>query len=228
MEFGSIDRVLVVCGLLLIWGWVRYRRHRPKKSPPRQRFPYIRQNELLSDTERQFLRVLNRAVGDVVDICTQVSATRVVKTISQLPRSEWEWWQKKLQMQSFDFLLLDREEGSLVCALELDASDGSEPLPEDFMRDLCHAAHIPFVRFSAGGPFEVTAVRAVILAHLPSSTDTTPIDSTATTQEIGLICPQCSSLLVRKLDARGVEFWSCSSAPHCTYSEPLEVVPANL
>lgn len=214
----------VVAVLLLILLVLQKTPAKPK--PNKKRHPYVRRNEFISSDQSRFMQALQRSVGDSVDICPRVSGINVVKTMSQLPEQEWALWQERLLHFSFDFILLDRSDYSVVCAVDLQREETPEVIENDFVRDLCHAARVPFVRFQATDEnYNISAIRSVILAHLPASTDTTKIDSTATTQEIGLICPKCSSLLVRKVARNGKhagkEFWACSSAPRCRHAEPM-------
>ena len=175
--------------------------------------------------QQVFMQALQRALGDVVDIFPRVAAKDVVKTFNKLPADEWQYWNDLLLNYSFDFVLVDRRDYSIACAIDLQDKETPEVLEDDFARDLCQAARVSFVRFQAADEYDSSALRSVILAHLPVTTDTKKIDSTATTQEIGLICPKCSSLLVRKVARKGphagTEFWACSSAPRCRHAEPL-------
>lgn len=212
--------LLILLGILLK---LQYRD--PEIEAEIKRYPYVRRSGLLSAYQQQFLQALQRAVGDAVDICPRVSGSDVLKTMSQLPAKERQLWQQKLLEFSFDYLLLDRRDYSVVCVIDLEHEDTPEVIEDDYVRDLCHAARLPFVRFQANDSYNIPAIRSVILAHLPLTTDTSKIDSTATTQEIGLICPACSSLLVRKVARNGKyagqEFWACSSAPRCRHAELL-------
>jgi len=219
--------MLLLCAALgLLHLLIRLRRN-PENTEwqPNARHPYISREEFLPAQHGEFMYSLQRAVSDIVDVCPRVAANDVVKTINQLPKKEWRYWKKHLLNFSFDFVLMDRKDRSIVCAIDLHKDETIKVLGSDYVRDLCHAARIPFVRFQASGDLDVSAIRSVILAHLPPTTDTEKIASTSTTQEIGLICPKCSSLLVRKVARRGVyagnEFWACSSAPRCRHAEPV-------
>ncbi len=224
---STVGLLLLCTALFLVLVLIRVRRKTNKKTEwqPRSRHPYIERSDFMSYEHQVFLQALQRALGDVVDICPRVAAKDVVKTFNKLPRDEWRYWNDRLVNYSFDFLLMDRRDYSIVCAIDLQEEETSEVIEDDFARDLCHAARVSFVRFQAASEFDTSAIRSVILAHLPLTTDTKKIDSTATTQEIGLICPKCSSLLVRKVARKGphagTEFWACSSAPRCRHAEPI-------
>lgn len=220
MEMLLLAVVLVLSGLLL-----RLQNRDQSEEGSSERFPYIKRKRLLNKNQQQFLQALQRAVGDAVDICPHVRGADVVKTMSQLPSQEYQNWQQQLLDFSFDYVLLDRRDYSVVGVVDLQIEETPEVIDQDFVRDLCHAACIPFVRFQANDSYNIPAIRSVILAHLPVTTDTSSIEPTATTQEIGLICPACSSLLVRKKAKNGKyagqEFWACSSAPRCRHAEHI-------
>lgn len=220
MEMLLLGVVLVLLGLLLR---LQYREQAEEENL--ERFPYIKRNQLLNTYQQQFLQALQRAVGDAVDICPRVRGADVVKTMSQLPAQEYQNWQEQLLDFSFDYVLLDRRDYSVVGVVDLQIEETPEVIDDDYVRDLCHAARLPFVRFQANDSYNIPAIRSVILAHLPVTTDTSSIEPTATTQEIGLICPACSSLLVRKKARNGKyagqEFWACSSAPRCRHAEHI-------
>lgn len=223
---STVGWLLLCAALFLTLVLLRIRRKQDNKHwEPRARHPYIERSDFMSYEHQVFMQALQRALGDVVDICPRVAAKDVVKTFNQLPKEEWQYWNDRLVNYSFDFLLIDRRDYSIACAIELQEQETPEVLDDDFARDLCHAARVSFVRFQAASEYDGSAIRSVILAHLPVATDTKKIDSTATTQEIGLICPKCSSLLVRKVARKGphagTEFWACSSAPRCRHAEKI-------
>jgi len=224
---STVGLLLICAALFLVLVLIRVRRKAnvAEEWQPRARHPYIGRGEFMPYEHQVFLQALQRALGDVVDICPRVAAKDMVKTFNQLPQDEWQYWNERLLNYSFDFLLMDRRDYSVVCAIDLQQKQTGEVLEDDFARDLCHAARVSFVRFQAASEYDSSAIRSVILAHLPLSTDTKKIDATATTQEIGLICPKCSSLLVRKVARKGphagTEFWACSSAPRCRHAEPV-------
>jgi hypothetical protein len=84
-----------------------------------QDFPYARKRALFSPAERSLLRVLERAVGTDYRIFGKVRAADVLDIKPSADRSAWFGAFNQIRDKNFDFLLCDKENLSIRCAIAL-------------------------------------------------------------------------------------------------------------
>lgn len=128
--------------------------------------PYSRKNSLLSPAERSFLGVLEQAIGSHYRIYGKVRIADVVETKRGLNAGERQRAFNRIGAKHFDFLLCDRHDLSIVCAIELDDRShrkSSRQKRDAFVVALCRAVGLPLLNLRASRAYSVPELRAKIL-----------------------------------------------------------------
>lgn len=155
--------IIAVAFLLLIAFTARLRRssgsfpHAP---------PYALKPALFSPAERSFLGVLEQAIGNHYQIFGKVRIADVVETKSGLSASNRQKAFNRINAKHFDFLLCNRDDLTITCAIELDDKSHRKPSRQQrdaFVVDLCSTVGLPLVRVTARRTYTVPELRTRIL-----------------------------------------------------------------
>jgi len=197
-------------------------------------FPYKKLDVLFSPAERSFLGVLNQAIGNDAHVFGKVRVADVITPKKGMSRSDWQKAFNKISGKHFDYLLCNKNDLSVLCAIELNDSSHNSKKRKDrdkFLEGACESANLALVQISAQARYNIQDVRQSIAAYLPGSspkhTDKEPIVSSAEQQpqEHEKVCPKCSSAMVKKTAKKGKnignEFWACSAFPKCRHIEAI-------
>jgi hypothetical protein len=129
-------------------------------------FPYSRKAALFSPAERSFLGVLEQAVGGHYRVFGKVRIADVVETKRGLSGSRRQSAFNRINAKHFDFLLCDKENLPVVCAIELDdkSHSGSSRQQRDvFVTELCRNVGLPLLRMRASKTYSLPELRVKIL-----------------------------------------------------------------
>ena len=203
-------------------------------------YPYSKIEVLFSPAERSFLGVLAQTIGDKAQIFGKVRVADVVTPKKGMSKAEWQKAFNKISGKHFDFILCNKDDLSIICAIELDDSSHqskSRQKRDLFLEGLCKSAAVPLVQVPAQPSYNIKEIHGLfssILTSKPVAENTqeiTPVPDTAGDEPSSVggeekVCPKCSSSLVRRMatkgDKAGNEFWACSSFPKCRYTEAVE------
>ena len=198
-------------------------------------YPYKKIDVLFSPAERSFLAVLNQAVGENAKVFGKVRVADVISPIKGISRSEWQKAFNKISGKHFDYLLCDKNDLSVLCAIELNDSSHNSKKRKDrdkFLEGACQSANVPLIQVSVRATYSINEIRHSIAAYLPrSQSQSTTQESIVSDvvqqpQEIDKICPKCSSKMVKKTAKKGKnignEFWACSAFPKCRHIEAIK------
>jgi hypothetical protein len=108
--------VIVAIGLFLL------ARLSEKGKQGQEALPYQKSDALFSPAERSFLGVLHQAVGNNAAIFGKVRVADVIEPKAGLGRSARQKAFNKISAKHFDFLLCDKEDLSVACAIEMESS----------------------------------------------------------------------------------------------------------
>ena len=200
----------------------------PEKEDKKQDYLYIKRGPLFTPAERSFYGVLNQAMGDKTQIFGKVRVADVITTKKGLTASVRQTALNKITNKHFDYLLCNKEDLSVLCAIELnDSSHNSEKTRkrDAFLEDACKSANIPLVQIKAKATYNINDIKEVLDKHLPNpSIENTTKESTE--EIIAMACPKCSSEIVEKVAKKGKnagnKFLACSSFPKCRYVEEIK------
>ena len=128
--------------------------------------PYALKPALFSPAERSFLGVLEQAIGNHYRIYGKVRIADVIETKSGLSASNRQKAFNRIRAKHFDFLLCNRDDLSVTCAIELDDKSHqktSRQQRDGFVNELCSTIGLPLVRVTAKRAYTVQELRTKIL-----------------------------------------------------------------
>ncbi len=92
--------------------------------------PYVKKPYLMTNAEREFFFVLERAVQGRYYVVPQVELSKIIKP----EKGTWEYqYKNKINLKSVDYVLFDKEYFTPQIVIELD--DSSHQLPARITRD---------------------------------------------------------------------------------------------
>jgi ssDNA-binding Zn-finger/Zn-ribbon topoisomerase 1 len=140
----------------------------------------------------------------------------------------------KISAKHFDFLLCDKEDLSVACAIELDdASHDSKRRQErdEFLKGVCEAAGVPLIQIPAKSAYVISEVRSLLPRYLTIKDTPDPESLPAPAMAIGKpetngkVCPNCSTVMVKRVAKNGKHagkpFWACRAYPKCKTIEAI-------
>jgi len=130
---------------------------------------YKKQKVLFSPAERSFLGVLTQAVEDNALIFGKVRVADVLTPINGLPRNNWQALFNKISSKHFDFIVCDKADLSILCAIELDDKSHNSKARKSrdaFLRSACNSANMPFIQIPAKATYNIDEIRQTLLNHL--------------------------------------------------------------
>jgi len=207
-------------------------RRSEKGKPTQEALPYQKSDALFTPAERSFLGVLHQAIGNNAAIFGKVRVADVVEPKAGLGRSARQKAFNKISAKHFDFVLCDKEDLSVACAIELDdASHQSKGRRQrdEFLKGACEAAAVPLIQVPAQSGYVIDEVKQLIAPYLADN-DTqykefvkAPIPYKSEIN--GKVCPKCSASMVKRVAKNGTyagkEFWACSAYPKCKTVEAI-------
>jgi len=201
-----------------------------KGQPSQEALPYQKADTLFSPAERSFHGVLHQAFGNNAIIFGKVRVADVVVPKAGLSRSARQKAFNKISAKHFDFLLCDKADLSVICALELE--DGSHNSKRRHQRDellkgVCVAAGVPLIQVPAKSGYVISEVKRLIPRHLiiKDTPDQEPAPTPQKQGNNGKVCPNCSAFMVKRVAKNGKhvgkQFWACSAYPSCKTMEAV-------
>ncbi len=198
---------------------------------------YQKQNVLFSPAERSFLGVLHQAVSENIQVFGKVRVADVITPQKGMSRSEWQKAFNRISRKHFDFLLCNKSDLSILCAVELDDSSHNTRTRKDrdvFLENACKSANVPLLQIAAQSKYNIHKLQKSLAVYLPSGgTQSLPatersvaaIDRDQASDNGGL-CPECSAKMVKKVAKKGKNigkvFWACSNFPKCRHIKAIK------
>jgi hypothetical protein len=133
-------------------------------------YPYQKTGALFSPAERSFLGVLHQAVGGNAVIFGKVRVADVIEPKTALGRSARQKAFNKISAKHFNFLLCDKEDLPVICAVELDDESHNSKRPQgrdEFLKGVCEAAGVPLIQVPAKSGYAISEVRGLLFRCLP-------------------------------------------------------------
>jgi hypothetical protein len=203
-----------------------------KRKPTEGALPYQKAQALFSAAERSFLGVLQQAVGRNAIIFGKVRVADVVEPKAGLSRSARQKAFNKISAKHFDFLLCNKENLSVICAIELnDGSHQSKRRQErdEFLKEVCGAADVPLIQPPAKTGYVIDEVKQLIAPYLGDNDtpykERLQAPAPKKSNGSGKICQNCSAPMVKRMAKKGsfagMEFWACSAYPQCKTIEAI-------
>ena len=130
---------------------------------------FTKQKVLFSPAERSFLGVLTRAIEDNGIIFGKVRVADVITPISGLSRNRWQALFNKISGKHFDFVVCDKDDLSILCAIELDDKSHntkSRKIRDEFLKSACNSANLPLIQIPAKSAYNIDEIRQILITHL--------------------------------------------------------------
>jgi len=203
-----------------------------KSEPAATAFLYRKSGALFSPVERSFLGVLYEAVGEHATVFGKVRVADVVEPIAGLNGCDRQKAFDKVSDRHFDFLLCDKKNLSVICAIELNygAHPSNSRHPRDeFLKGVCEEAGVPLVQIPAKSGYVIDEVKRLVAPHLTpkGKRNQEPSPLRQESKINGKVCPNCSATMVKRIARKGshagMEFWACSAFPKCKTVEAIKV-----
>ncbi len=197
-----------------------------RKSESVGGFSYQKRDVLFSPAERSFLGVLQQAVRTDALVFGKVRVADILAPKKGLPRSLWQKHFNRISGKHFDYILCDKTDLSVLCAIELnDRSHDSKTRQarDRFLVLACASAEFPLVQITAEASYFIHEIRAELKNYLPISEAVSDVHPACerNQQQPDKVCPKCSSPLVERVAKKGIKrgevFLACSAFPKCRY-----------
>ncbi|MFW6414281.1 MAG: DUF2726 domain-containing protein [Verrucomicrobiota bacterium] len=196
---------------------------------------------LFTPAERSFLGVIDKAIDGQYRVMGKVRLADLITTVKGMNASERQKAFNKITGKHLDFVVCRVSDLVPVVAIELDdkSHNSKTRIERDkFIEQALSSAGIPLVRYKAQRQYNTEAVLNKLtpfLTELPTemhqsySDESTPktTESSTTTEDSqeNLICPRCSSQLVKRIakkgEKKGTEFYGCAAFPKCQYMKEI-------
>ena len=145
-----------------------------------EEFPYTRNRALFSPAERSLLGALEQAVGEDYRVFGKVRVADIVSVRPTANQSSWLHAFDQISAKHFDFVLCDKKDLSIRCAIELnDETDGSRQRQErnTISEGVCRSISLPFIQIQAAREYLAIELRKNILAALREDSEAETADS---------------------------------------------------
>jgi hypothetical protein len=145
-----------------------------------EEFRFTRNRALFSPAGHALLDALEQAVGEDYRIFGKVRVADIVSVRATADRSARIRAFNQISAKHFDFVLCDKEDLSIRCAIELNLKSHGSHQPEEgdaFSEALCRAISLPFVQIHAAQVYSAPELRKKILVALSAHPDAETADS---------------------------------------------------
>lgn len=204
---------LAVAALILIFVYIQVRGRRRRRVE--QPFSYKSHSRLFTPAETAFLYALEKAVGSEYRIFGKVRLADIVDT--EVYRGVGDKAFSLIAYKHVDFLLCDKKDSSIVCAVELDDwTHGSEKrrVKDAEKTYALSSAAIPLVRFSVHSSYALREIRIKISDGIGNSA----VDFE---ESRDLSCPRCGTDVMARRAKTGVHqgkfFVGCGNFSDCRF-----------
>jgi very-short-patch-repair endonuclease len=205
---------LVVAALIFLF--VYYTLIRGRRRKVEQPFSYKSRQRLFTPAETTFLYALEKAVGGDYRIFGKVRLADVVDT--EVFRGVGDKAFSLIAYKHVDFLLCDKSDSTIVCAIELDDRThlSEKRRTKDAEKEhALNSAAVPLVRFPVNSSYVLNEVKSRIMGEIGRR------EISRRSQD--LTCPECGGDVVARLAKAGVHrgkfFVGCSNFPDCKFIE---------
>lgn len=131
--------------------------------------PYQKYIALFSPDDRVFYEALKEAVGDKYEIFGKIRVADIVLPKKGSSRDDARLAFSPIAGRHFDFVLCDKKNLAVTCAIQLRDKTNPARQAEDQKRPLqsvCEAVALPFVRFDIKADYSIPEVREKLLNAL--------------------------------------------------------------
>lgn len=158
--------ILILLGFVIVVSFLL------KSFKSEQESTYEKLPVLLTPAERSFFGVLNNVVADYLVVFAKVRVADVLAPQKGMTRSNWQRAFNRISSKHFDFVLCEKDDLSIVCAIELNDkshSNSQRQQRDKFLREICESANLPLIEFTARKSYRTDEMRDALLLHLKNA-----------------------------------------------------------
>jgi len=124
------------------------------------RYPYQRNNLLFSADDRAFFRALQDAVGEEYEIFGKIRICDIIVPKKGVSSHAVKNAFNPIEGRHFDFVLCDKKNLGLACAVQLhDKTQSARHNGDDPLTPICENLGLPFVQFPVNADYSVEGMR---------------------------------------------------------------------
>ncbi len=139
-------------------------------------FPYQKRENLFSASERAFMLMLERAVGDEFRIVHRVKLSDLVDIRQGTNKRAAQSAHLKASNKTLDFVLLNKQDLSPIAAIDLVNNDGYKTKQDWFLKGTLDTAGLPHVRIKIKSGYKASELRECISLKLGHKTKLNPLN----------------------------------------------------
>lgn len=192
---------------------------------------YMKSGGLFTPAERNFLRALDRAVGNDARVFGKVRVADVLSVRNGLSsRSNWTAF-ARISGKHFDYVLCDKEELIVLCVIELNDKSHERRDRRDrdeLLRRACTEAGMPLIEVPAARNYDLQKLRAAIgpfIGNAPEAYAEGYVLKGYAKPESEITCGRCGAPMVERTRKNGpyegTKFLGCSAYPRCNFVKDM-------
>ena len=145
---------------------------------------------LLTNAEISFYAALRKAVAGQHEVHLKVRIADVMTPRKNPTKGAWQKAFNKISRKHFDFVLCEKNNTTVVCAIELDDrshNTARAQARDELVEDACWSAGLPLIRFPAKRGYRTSDIRHALAEFLEDERDSTseefthsPLEQTVT------------------------------------------------
>ena len=145
--------ILVLCFLGVLWEKLKPRKSLSESPTKDIKMHYVLQNSIMSAAELTFYHALSTCITDDQIIFTKVRIADVLDIQEQKTKENFGKWKgafMKISQKHFDYLICDKSNMSVICAVELNDKSHQEKKRNDrdlFVEQACKEANLPLLMY---------------------------------------------------------------------------------
>jgi len=193
-------------------------------------YPYQKTGVLFTPAERSFFGVLKQSVGEEIEVFGKVRVADVITPKKGMSPSARQKAFNKISAKHFDFLLCNKSDMAILCAVEL--NDSSHKATNRAERDVillnvCKSADVPLLQIPAKNVYSLNDIKEHLGKYIKESSRAAVSEYQNEPQAVvkEKRCPKCASGMIRRVAKQGQnagkEFWACSAYLRCKHTEPI-------
>lgn len=140
-------------------------------------FPYQKKGALFTQSERAFMLMLERAVGDEFRIVNRVRLTELLEVRNGTDKKTAQAAKLKAGSKTLDFVLLDKTDLSPIAAIDLvNPEPGYKAKQDWYLKGALDTINLPHVRIKVKSGYKASDIRECIAAKLGSRSKLSPLN----------------------------------------------------
>jgi hypothetical protein len=153
---------------LIFYAAIKYQHQNNQQN---NEYNYRKLDTLFSPAERSFLGILNQVVADNAYVFGKVRVADVIAPEKNASRKKRQILFNKISSKHFDYILCDKNDLSILCAIELNDKSHNSKKRKDrdkFLTAACESANFPLIQVPAQAAYNIDEIRESLINHMSS------------------------------------------------------------